>query len=298
MWLKILRFPRSRLEAIVAELKEKQGINLKDDLAALQRLKDGVEDAKHQLSSLLTAKISLPFIGVTSKGPIHLECEVSRQRFESLTRPLLDRLERPCRQALEDTKLSSDQIDQVVLVGGMTRMPAVQEKVVSIFGKPPSKGVNPDEIVAIGAATQSAIMKGEVREVILLDVTSHSLGIRVEGDRFSPIIRRNTTIPIRESKVFATTEDNQEVVVIEVYQGDDPKVRNNRLLGRFELGDLGRAPAGAIQVQVSFGLDSDGILHVDATETRSGRATSKKILASSGLSADEVSRLSAVYATP
>jgi molecular chaperone DnaK len=284
-------FDRCLIEAVVAEFLKQHGLNLSEDPAVLQRLKGAAEVAKHELSNLTTTQLNLPFVAVGPQGPLHLTREISREWLESLTRTLLERTEGPCRRALGDAKLTPQSIDQVVLVGGMTRMPAVQDRVVGLFGKPPSKGVNPDESVAIGAATHAAIMMGELREVMLVDVTSHSLGIRVQDDKFSPIIRRNVTIPVRETKVFATTTDNQEGVVLEVYQGEDLLVQKNRLIGHFVLGDLPKAPAGAVQIQVSFMLDADGILAIDATETRTGKATSKKILASSGLSRSEVERL-------
>jgi molecular chaperone DnaK len=284
-------FDRVLIEAMVREFLDQTGVDLTQDPVALQRLKEAAERAKHEMSTAPTTEIHLPFVAVGPQGPLHLARQLQREWFEMLSRDLLDRLAAPCRRALDDAGLTADKIDQVLLVGGMTRMPAVVEKVVSIFGKRPAKGVNPDEIVAIGAATQSAIMKGSLREVVLLDVTSHSLGIKVEGDRLSPIVHRNTHIPVREQKVFATTVDNQEYVTIEVFQGEDPVATRNRMLGQFLLGDLPKGPAGAVQVQVSFTLDVDGILSVDAKEIRSGKSTSKKILASSGLTRDTVEEL-------
>jgi molecular chaperone DnaK len=213
-----------------------------------------------------------------------------------MCRDLIARLEGPVRAALKDAKLSARDIDQVVLVGGMTRMPIVQEKVEEIFGKKPSKGVNPDEIVAIGAAVQSAIMGGELQEVVLLDVTPHSVGIKVFGDKVSVIIPRNTTVPTRERKIFVTTEDDQEFVAIEVVQGEEPVASQNRLLGRFVLGDIPRRPAGHVRVEVSFTIDADGILHVSATEQTTGKATSIVIQASSGLPAADVAKLQAAHA--
>jgi molecular chaperone DnaK len=277
-------FDRRIVEALIADFKEEAGIDLSEDPVVLQRLKAAAEAAKQELSTAAKATINLSFVGVGAKGPVHLIRELTRPWLESLTRELVDRLQEPCHRALTDAGLPPEQIDQVILVGGMTRMPLVQEKAASIFGRAPSKGVNPDEIVAIGAATQTGIMTGALKEVVLLDVTPHTLGIRVQGDRLSPIIRRNVTVPARETKTFATTEDDQDHVVIEVYQGDNDSAPLNRLLGQFVLGGLTRAPAGSVQVQVSFSLDSDGILNVDAIEAQTGRATSKKILASSGLS--------------
>jgi molecular chaperone DnaK len=227
---------------------------------------------------------------------VHLAREVNRVQLATLCRELINRLEGPVRAALKDAKLTAKDIDQVVLVGGMTRMPAIQEKVEEIFGKKPSKGVNPDEIVAIGAAVQSAIMGGELQEVVLLDVTPHSVGIKVQGDRVSVIIPRNTTVPTRERKIFVTTEDSQEFVAIEVLQGEAEAAGANRMLGRFVLGDIPKKPAGHVRVEVSFTIDADGILHVAATEQTSGKATSITIQASSGLPASEVERLSQLHA--
>ncbi|MSP60142.1 MAG: molecular chaperone DnaK [Myxococcales bacterium] len=289
-------FDRMVIDALVHEFQEEHGVDLGEDPVALQRLKEASERAKQELSSSLDTEVHLPFVAVGPQGPLHLVRKLTRDWLEQLTRPLLERLEGPCRRAIGDAKLNAAEIDQVVLVGGMTRMPAVVEKTFNIFGKRPVKGVNPDEIVAIGAATQSAIMRGGLKEVVLLDVTSHSLGIRVEGNRFSALIHRNTHIPVRETKIFATTENDQEFVSVEVFQGDTPLVSGSRLLGQFLLGDLPRGPAGSVQVQVSFTLDVDGILCVDAKEIRTGKVTSKRILASSGLSRDTVEELSRAYA--
>ena len=285
-------FDRMIMEELVRDFRETNGVDLGQDPVALQRLKEAAERAKQELSSSMETEVHLPFVAVGPEGPLHLARQLNRTWLEELTRPLLDRLVMPCQRALEDAALAPAQIDQVVLVGGMSRMPAVVEQVANIFGKRPVKGVNPDEIVAMGAAIQSAIMRGGLKEVVLLDITSHSLGIRVEGNRFSPVIHRNTNIPVRETKIFATTEADQDFVSVEVYQGEEATVGGNRLLGQFLLGDLPRGPAGSVQVQVSFTLDVDGILQVDAKEIRTGRSTSKKILASSGLSRDTVERLS------
>jgi molecular chaperone DnaK len=213
-----------------------------------------------------------------------------------MCKDLIARVEKPVQAALRDARLTPRDIDQVVLVGGMTRMPIIQEKVEQIFGKRPSRGVNPDEIVAIGAAVQSAIMGGELQEVVLLDVTPHSVGIKVTGDRISVLIPRNTTVPTRERKIFSTTEVNQELVSIEVYQGESDNAPENRLLGRFVLGDLPRRAAGQVRVEVSFTIDADGILHVSAQEQTTGRATSITIQASGGLSPGDVERLSKKHA--
>jgi molecular chaperone DnaK len=284
-------FDRAIIQMLANSFRSEHGVDLTGDAVALQRLKEAAERAKIELSSSLTTDVNLPFLAVGAGGPLHLAREIKRSEVELLCRELLERLEAPCRQALVDAKLLARDIDQVVLVGGMSRMPAVQARVEEIFGKKGSKGVNPDESVAVGAATQSAIMGGELQEVVLLDVTPHSLGIRVAGDKMSFLIARNTTIPTRERKVFSTFEDNQDFVAIEVYQGENPMISGNRGLGRFVLGDLPLAPAGAVRVEVSFTMDADGILHVSATELVSGKATSVTIQAQSGLSEKDVQRM-------
>jgi molecular chaperone DnaK len=284
-------FDRKLIDALVASFATEHGVDLSTDPVALQRLKEAAERAKIELSSSMTTDVNLPFLAVGSAGPLHLVKEIKRSELELLCRDLIGRLRPPCERALTDARLSPKDIDQVVLVGGMTRMPAVQAKTEEIFGKKPSKGVNPDESVAVGAATQSAIVGGELQEVILLDVTPHSMGIKVAGDKMSIIIPRNTTIPTRERKVFSTTEDNQDFVAIEVFQGEDALATKNRGLGRFILGDLPKQAAGVVRVEVSFTMDADGILHVSATELGSGRAASVTIQAQGGLTAGEVDRL-------
>jgi molecular chaperone DnaK len=284
-------FDRRIMELLVSEFKAANGVDLAGNAVALQRLKEAAERAKIELSSALVTDVNLPFLAAGGTGPLHLQREIKRSELELLCKELLQNLDEPCHRALDDAKINPSEIDQVVLVGGMTRMPAVQEKVERIFGKKPSKGVNPDEIVAVGAATQSAIMGGELQEVVLLDVTPHSLGIRVTGDRMSFIIARNTTVPTRERKTFSTTEDSQEFVAIEVYQGESEIAVQNRMLGRFILGDLPLRAAGGVRVDVSFTMDADGILHVAATEQSSGKATSIKIVASSGLTPEEIERM-------
>jgi molecular chaperone DnaK len=289
-------FDRRLIDSLLSDFKKDNDIDISTDPVALQRLKEAAERAKIELSSALVTDVNLPFLSVGPGGPLHLQRTVKRLELATLCKDLVHRLEKPCRDALKDARLSAKDIDQVVLVGGMTRMPAVQEKVEEIFAKKPSKGVNPDEIVAVGAAVQSAIMGGELQEVVLLDVTPHSVGIKVAGDKFSVIIPRNTTVPTRERKIFSTTEDNQEFVAIEVHQGEEELAPKNRLLGRFILGDIPRRPAGHVRVEVSFTIDADGILHVGATELTTGKATSIIIHASSGLPPAEVERLSGVVA--
>jgi molecular chaperone DnaK len=289
-------FDRKIIELLAEEFKAAHGTDLLGDPVALQRLQEAAERAKIELSTALVTDVNLPFIAVGARGPLHLQRELKRAEVETLCRELIARLEPPCRRAMSDARLAPADIDQVVLVGGMTRMPIVQAEVERLFGKKPSKGVNPDEIVAAGAATQSAIMGGELQEVVLLDVTPHSLGIKVAGDKVATLIPRNTTIPTRERKVFSTTEDDQDFVAIEVVQGEQTVASQNRLLGRFILGDLPKRPSGQVRVEVSFTMDADGILHVGATEMTSGRVTSIVIQASSGLSQGEVDRLQATYA--
>jgi molecular chaperone DnaK len=284
-------FDRRVIDRLVDEFMQKTSIDLRGDAVALQRLKEAAERAKIELSSSMTTEINLPFLASTADGPQHLLRELGRGELEGVCRRLIDGLEGPCRKALSDARLEASDIDQVLLVGGMTRMPAVASKVVDIFGKQPSKGVNPDEIVAMGAAVQSGLMGGELAEVVLLDVTPHGLGVRVTGDRMAVVIPANTTIPTREQKVFTTTDDDQSYVMIEVYQGPSERASDNRFLGRFVLGDLPTRPAGRVRVEVSFTMDADGLLDVTAKETESERAASVRIEAASGLSPAELTRL-------
>ena len=286
-------FDRRLIDRLLDEFMQANAVDLRSDAVALQRLKEAAERAKIELSSSMTTEINLPFLASGEGGPLHLLRELGRGELEGICLKLNDALEGPCRKALADARLEPGDIQQVLLVGGMTRMPAVAGKVVDIFGKQPSKGVNPDEIVAMGAAVQSGIMGGELAEVVLLDVTPHSLGVKVTGDRMSVVIPSNTTIPTREQKVFTTTDDDQSYVVIEVYQGQGERASENRFLGRFVLGDLPSRPKGQVRVEVSFTLDADGLLEVTAKETEGGRAASVRIEAASGLSPAELARLSA-----
>ncbi|MCE9580828.1 MAG: molecular chaperone DnaK [Deltaproteobacteria bacterium] len=289
-------FDRAIIDLLAAEFRASADIDLTADAVALQRLKEAAERAKIELSSSMTTDINLPFIAAGAAGPIHLMRELGRGELERACRALLDRLEAPSRQALSDAHCTAADIDAVILVGGMTRMPAVQERVVELFGRAPSKNVNPDEIVAMGAAVHSGIMGGELQEVVLLDVTPHDLGVRVAGDKMSVVIPSNTSIPTRERKVFATTEDNQTFVAIEIYQGGSEVASKNRRLGRFVLGDLRAAPRGAVRVEVSFTMDADGILHVDATEVGTGKQAKVTIEAAGGLAPGEIERLRAEHA--
>jgi molecular chaperone DnaK len=284
-------FDRLIIDLLADEFNTQHGMDLRNDSVALQRLKEAAERAKIELSSAMTTDINLPFIAAGPQGPIHLMRELERGQLERACKALLERLEQPCLQALTDAHCTPLDIDQVLLVGGMTRMPAVQERAERIFGKPGSKNVNPDEIVAMGAAVHSGIMGGELQEVVLLDVTPHDMGVRVAGDKMSVVIQANTSIPTRAKKVFATTEDNQTFVAIEIYQGSQMLASKNRRLGRFVLGDLASAPRGRTKVEVSFTMDADGILEVSAQEVGTGRAATVTIEASSGLTAEEIARV-------
>ncbi|TMQ23189.1 MAG: molecular chaperone DnaK [Deltaproteobacteria bacterium] len=290
-------FDRVIIDLLADEFAAEHGINLRTDSVALQRLKEAAERAKIELSSAMTTDVNLPFIAAGPGGPVHLMRELERGQLERACRHLIDRLDAPCQRALADAHCTPADIDQVLLVGGMSRMPAVQERAVQIFGKPASKGVNPDEIVAMGAAVHSGIMGGELQEVVLLDVTPHDMGVKVAGDRMSVVITANTSIPTRAKKIFATTEDNQTYVAIEIYQGEHELASRNRRLGRFILGDLKPAPRGVTKVEVSFTMDADGILEVTAAEVGTGRAASVQIEASSGLTAEEIQRLGQRLAT-
>ncbi len=284
-------FDRVIIDMLMAGFQAEHNINLATDAVALQRLKEAAERAKIELSSTMTTDVNLPFIAVGPNGPLHLLRELDRGGVERGCRTLLDRLARPCERALADAHCQAEDIHQVLLVGGMTRMPSVQERALAIFGRPASKGVNPDEIVAMGAAVHSGIMGGELQEVVLLDVTPHNMGVRVAGDRMSVVIPANTSIPTRAKKIFATTEDQQTFVSIEVHQGEHEAASQNRRLGRFILGDLRPAPRGATKVEVSFTMDADGILEVSATEIGSQKAATVTIEAASGLTAEEIARL-------
>jgi molecular chaperone DnaK len=284
-------FDRIVIDLLADDFQREHGIDLRRDSVALQRLKEAAERAKIELSSAMTTDVNLPFIAAGASGPLHLIRELERGQLERSCKHLLDRLEKPCLLALAAAHCTPADIDQVLLVGGMTRMPSVQERAVRIFGKPASKGVNPDEIVAMGAAVHSGIMGGELQEVVLLDVTPHDMGVKVAGDRMSVVITANTSIPTRAKKVFATTEDNQTFVAIEIYQGEHELASRNRRLGRFVLGDLRAAPRGSTKVEVSFTMDADGILEITAAEIGTGRAASVMIEASSGLTAEEIARL-------
>jgi molecular chaperone DnaK len=279
------------VDYLADEFKKEQGIDLRKDTMALQRLKEAAEKAKHELSSSMETDINLPFITADASGPKHMNLKISRAKFESLCANLLKRLEEPCKVALRDAGLKASDIGEVILVGGMTRMPAVQQRVKEIFGKEASKSVNPDEAVAIGAAVQGGVLKGDVKDVLLLDVTPLSLGIETFGGVSTKLIEKNTTIPVRKSQVFSTASDNQPAVSIHVLQGEREMATDNKTLGRFDLTDIPPAPRGVPQIEVTFDIDANGIVSVGAKDLGTGKEQSIKITASSGLSKEEIDRM-------
>ncbi len=277
---------------IADEFMKEHGIDLRKDLTALQRLKEAAEKAKCELSSVMETTISLPFIASDKdKTPLHLEMKLTRAKLESLVEDLIQRSIPPCKQALLDAKLNPQDIDEIVLVGGQTRMPRIQQIVRDFFGKDPHKGINPDEVVAIGAAIQGAVLGGEKKDILLLDVTPLTLGIETLGQVMTPIIPRNTTIPTKKSQIFTTAEDNQTAVTVHVLQGERPMAYQNRTLGKFDLYGIPPAPRGIPQIEVTFDIDADGILHVSAKDMGTGKEQKIKITASSGLTKDEIDRM-------
>ncbi|MDD2271919.1 MAG: molecular chaperone DnaK [Desulfuromonadaceae bacterium] len=284
-------FDQLVIDWIADEFKKDQGIDLRGDKMALQRLKEAAEKAKCELSTSVETDINLPFITADASGPKHLTLKLTRAKLESICAQLLAKLEGPCRTALKDAGLTASQIDEVILVGGMTRMPAVQKCVEDIFGKVPNKGVNPDEVVAIGAGIQGGVLRGDVKDVLLLDVTPLSLGIETLGSVMTKLIEKNTTIPCRKSQVFSTAADNQPAVSIHVLQGEREMARDNKTLGNFELSGIPSAPRGLPQIEVTFDIDANGIVHVSAKDLGTGKEQSISITASSGLSKEEIDKM-------
>lgn len=284
-------FDNAIIHWMLDEFQKEQGIDLSKDKMALQRLRDAAEKAKIELSGVPSTEINQPFITMDASGPKHLSLTLTRSKLESLTASLIDRTKEPCHKALKDAGLSPEQIDEVILVGGMSRMPAVQEVVKNIFKREPHKGVNPDEVVATGAAIQGGVLGGDVKDVLLLDVIPLTLGIETLGGVMTPLVERNTTIPTQKKQVFSTASDNQPAVTIVVLQGERPMARDNKEIGRFDLTDIPPAPRGIPQIEVAFDIDANGILHVSAKDTASGKEQKIRIEAQSGLKDEEIERM-------
>ena len=284
-------FDMRLVEYISSEFKKEQGIDLKTDKLALQRLKEAAEKAKIELSTTTQTEVNLPFITADATGPKHLQIKVTRSKFESLVEDLIQRTIEPCQNALKDAGLTAKEVSEVVLVGGMTRMPKIQEIVEKIFGKEPHKGVNPDEVVAIGAAIQAGVLQGDVKDVVLLDVTPLSLGLETLGGVFTRLIERNTTVPAKKSQVFSTADDNQSAVTIRVFQGERELAADNKMLGQFDLTGIPPAPRGMPQIEVTFDIDANGIVNVSAKDKGTGKEQNIQIQASGGLSEADIERM-------
>ncbi|MEI5667588.1 molecular chaperone DnaK [Bosea sp. CCNWLW174] len=284
-------FDKRVVDWLATEFQKDQGIDLRQDRLAIQRLREAAEKAKIELSSTLETTVSLPFITADQNGPKHLEIKLRRAKLEDLVDDLIQRTESPCRAAMKDAKVKTSDIDEAVLVGGMTRMPKVQDVVSDIFGKEPNKSVNPDEVVAIGAAIQAGVLQGDVKDVLLLDVTPLSLGIETLGGVFTRLIDRNTTIPATKSQTFSTAEDNQNAVTIRVFQGEREMAADNKLLGQFDLVGIAPAPRGVPQIEVTFDIDANGIVHVTAKDKATGQEQQIKIEASGGLTQSDIDRM-------
>ncbi len=284
-------FDKKIIDYLADEFKKEHGIDLRSDKLALQRLKEGAEKAKIELSSSMQTEVNLPFITADASGPKHLNIKLTRAKLEALVDDLIQRTVGPCRAALKDAGVTAGEIDEVILVGGMTRMPKVIETVKNFFGREPHKGVNPDEVVAVGAAIQGGVLKGDVKDVLLLDVTPLSLGIETLGGVFTRLIDRNTTIPTRKSQVFSTAEDSQNAVTIRVFQGEREMAADNKLLGQFDLMGIPPAPRGVPQIEVTFDIDANGIVHVSAKDRATGKEQQIRIQASGGLSDSDINRM-------
>ncbi|MBT3915452.1 MAG: molecular chaperone DnaK [Rhodospirillaceae bacterium] len=284
-------FDQCIIDYLADEFKKEQGVDLREDRLALQRLKEGAEKAKVELSSTMQTEVNLPFITADQSGPKHLNIKLTRAKLEALVEKLIERTIKPCKAALKDAGITAGEIDEVILVGGMTRMPKVQEIVQEFFGREPHKGVNPDEVVALGAAIQGGVLQGDVKDVLLLDVTPLSLGIETLGGVFTRLIDRNTTIPTRKSQVFSTAEDNQSAVTIRVFQGEREMAADNKLLGQFDLVGIPPSPRGMPQVEVTFDIDANGIVNVSAKDKATGKEQQIRIQASGGLSDDDIDQM-------
>ncbi len=284
-------FDQRLIDHCLSVFKEDTGIDLREDTMALQRLKEAAEKAKHELSSTLETTLNLPFITVDESGPRHLKVDLTRGQFESMVADLIERLRAPCQQAMDDAGCTGDTLDEILLVGGMTRMPKVREAVASFFGKPPNTSVNPDEVVAVGAAVQGSVLAGETKDILLLDVTPLTLGIETAGGVFQPMIGRNTTIPCKKQEIFTTALDNQPMVNVHVAQGEREMVDDNKSLARFELTGIPPAPRGMPQIELTFELDANGILNVAAKDLGTGRKQAVRVVSNSGLGEDDIKRM-------